>query len=119
MSPEEELEKIKISRDLFIQVVKETFNKEQYEKLLDFIEECRNKDGWILQYHNETVLIYDTATDRYISWYKIVHLGRSLNTNINTVYDLRSFLKQIMYDVFDVPEPEDESENESEDNMEN
>lgn len=99
-----------ITRELFVNAYSEVLSKEYYEKLLDSVEACENKNGWIMQYHNDTVLIYDTATDEYISWYKITHIGRSLNTNINTVYDLKAFLRRILYEIFDVPEPTNSEE---------
>lgn len=62
---------------------------EEQERLLTKIEASCSTNEIIVQYLNETVLIYDTTTDYYLSWYKLAHIGRSLCTNIpdpETVY---------------------------------
>lgn len=64
---------------------------EEQEKLLYKIEVSCNTEDIIVQYLNSTVLIYDTINDYFLSWYKLTHIGRSLNTNItdvDTVYYL-------------------------------
>lgn len=42
---------------------------------------------------NGNILILDTETHQYISWYKLTHLGRDLHSNITNVTDLESFIK--------------------------
>lgn len=42
---------------------------------------------------NGNILILDTETHQYISWYKLTHLGRDLHTNISNINDLESFIK--------------------------
>lgn len=40
------------------------------------------------------ILILDNNTNCFISWYKLYHLGRDFHTNIESRWDLKSFIEQ-------------------------
>lgn len=76
-----------------------SFDRYEYNSidvLLDIIESNKNRSYYILQYVNETVLIYDTSEGKYLTWYKITHIGRSFTTNIETVEELDAFIDELM-----------------------
>lgn len=66
------------------------------DKLFDLLESGTNIDHFILQYVNETALIYDTSTDYYISWYKLTHIGRCLQTNLNDIARFDLFMEDLI-----------------------
>lgn len=79
--------------------VTQAFNrhsKNAIERLFDCVEACQNKGDYILQYWNEKVMIYDTTTGWFISWYKLTHIGRALNTNIDDVLVLNYFVDDLI-----------------------
>lgn len=83
-----------ISREILTNMFN-NLNYEQQDKLLDLIEYGQNKDGYIFQYHNETALIYDTYNDNFISWYKLTHIGRSIQTNITDIRTLDLLFEEL------------------------
>ena len=85
-----------MERDIFCELFNKYFG-DVFDEIFDIIETGDNKDDYIIQYFNETVLIYDTCTDLYISWYKLTHVGRGLVTNIKCIEDMDTFL-QILKD---------------------
>lgn len=81
------------------EILTNIFDKIDYCKiniLFDLIEANTDIDGFIFHYYNETVLIYNTYNDKYISWYKLTHIGRALNTNINSIDEMENFIEDIM-----------------------
>lgn len=69
------------------------------DKILDRIEQSKNTNGFIIQYVNDTVLIYNTYTDYYISWYKLTHIGRALQSNITRYNDFLLFMNELIEDI--------------------
>lgn len=45
------------------------------------------------------VLLLDTTTGLYIKWYKLTHIGRDINTNIESIKDLEIFLTELLMTV--------------------
>lgn len=89
-----------IYREIFCNFIKSIFKDYEIEALLDVIERCENTEYFIIDYLNETVLIYDTINELYISWYKVNHIGRSLSTNIPDTKTLRDFLIELYDEIF-------------------
>ena len=96
-----------ITREQFSEAVENIFGV-RLEKFLDVIELSKNNNDWIIQYYNETVLLYDTNSDLFVSWYKLTHIGRAIVSNIDSVETLYVFLNQFMDDF----ELKEEKENE-------
>lgn len=90
-----------IDRDLFCNILYTTFNHSELEILLDVIERRENTKVFIIDYLNETVLIYDTVDDLYITWYKLTHIGRDIATNIPDVETLEHFIYELYAQIFE------------------
>ena len=84
-----------ITRDELTRVIDNNLSYLELDRMLDLIESNDDREQFILHYYNETVLIYDTSTDYYISWYKITHIGRSLHTNITDIAILDMFIMDL------------------------
>ena len=80
-----------IDRDIISELLSPILDNGLYDQL----EACKNVDDYIIQYFNETVLIYDTSTDLYLSWYKLTHIGRCFKTNIINIA-----ITGIAFDIF-------------------
>lgn len=89
-----------MTRELFNLIIHEQLKDYEIYNLLDIIEQSKNSDGFIIQYLNETVLIYNTYTDKYCSWYKLTHLGRALMTNIESRQELEDFLVDLKGEIW-------------------
>lgn len=84
-----------ITRDIINNEIENLFPN--IDNLLDRIVYGQNTTCHILQYVNQTVLIYDTITDYYLSWYKLTHIGRAYHTNLESKTQLRMFLECLKY----------------------
>ena len=67
--------------------------------LFEWLESGKNTDGFIIQYLNETVLIYNTYNDTYLTWYKLTHVGRAFTTNIESSKQLLIFFNELFEDI--------------------
>lgn len=84
-----------MNREIITLYITIIFKDKELDKLLDRIYECKNTDEFIIQYVNETVLLYNTTNDLYLTWYKLNHLGRCFLTNIKDITELNIFLKDL------------------------
>lgn len=89
-----------MDRELFNIVINERLKDYELYSLLDIIERSENSQGFIIQYVNQTVLIYNTYTDKFCSWYKLSHIGRALITNIQNREELEEFINDLKDDIF-------------------
>lgn len=91
-----------ITREDLCKVVKEVYG--DIDKFLDDVESGCIRRFSIFCTINESVgngdiLILDTETHQYISWYKLSHLGRDLHTNIPfkiAAYEFIKAFKEVM-----------------------
>lgn len=88
-----------MNRDIITNTFTSMFNDIEMDYLFDRIEMCKNTDQFIIQYVNETVLLYDTSSDLYLSWYKLTHIGRAYHTNILDLVALQNFLTELKEDI--------------------
>lgn len=84
-----------LTREDLCKVVKEVYG--DIDKFLDDVEEDSVYKYSVFCSINESpcngdVLILDNDTNRFISWYKLSHLGRDLHTNINSEVELFEFI---------------------------
>ena len=86
-----------LTREVFSDYIKNNVSDKILDKLFDLMETCTNIDYFILQYVNETALIYDTTNDYYISWYKLTHIGRDIHSNIPNM----KYFEEVMDDLID------------------
>ena len=84
-----------ITREDLCDVVKEVY--EDTDKFLNDVEEESIYRFSVFCTINDSpsdgdILILDNDTDRFISWYKLAHVGRDLHTNITSEAELLDFI---------------------------
>lgn len=91
-----------ITREMLVETVCKIFG--DCETFLDKIEfEVINRFELFVSNGDSTgsgdVLLLDTETGLYIRWYKLTHIGRDLNTNIENKKQLEIFLTELLMTV--------------------
>lgn len=82
-----------ISRDELCEAVDRIFGSE--EKFLDIIEEDIPYDYHYYKYEGEEIYIIDHEHNKYINWYKLMHLGRDFHTDMKTKEEVIDFLQRL------------------------
>ena len=82
-----------ISRDELCEVIDIIFGSE--EKFLDIIEEDIPYGYHYYKYDGEEIYIIDTFHNRYINWYKLMHVGRDFHTDMKTKEEVIAFLQRL------------------------
>lgn len=93
-----------ITREIFSDMLNNKIPYEYIDFLLDLMETNTNTEEFILAYQNESALIWNTRTYSYISWYKLTHIGRFIQTNVKDIVELDIFLDELLEDLIDAKE---------------
>lgn len=75
--------------------------EDKKDKIFDRLTECKNSGGFIVQYWNEEVVIYNTYDGQFLNWYKLGHVGRCFHTNMTSYEELIEFFKDLYEDIME------------------